>query len=87
MPETQKALQARQTRPIARGGIVTSKLLAEEIHTDFCHHPLTQRTVTPVLPPRRLPGLMFPLVGLRCLLRAVHRLAHRQADGAAFLFQ
>src|SRR5258708_35036258 len=87
MPRAEKPLQAGQTHPVARGAVAATKLLAEEIDTDFCQQPLTERTILSGLPARTRPDHWLPL-GLLCSqLRTVHRLTHGQPHGTAFLFQ
>jgi len=87
MSNAEKSLQTRQTRARARCCIVTSKLLAQEIHADFCHHPFTQGAVASILPPASLHSLVLHRVLPFCLLRAVHGIAHRHTDGSALFFQ
>ncbi len=79
MADAEEALQTGYTPSKPCGRLAASYLLAEEIQAHFCQHPFAQRTLISLLAPRGL-------LSLGWLLRAVHCLAQRQANGAAFFF-
>jgi hypothetical protein len=86
MPNAEKALQSGQTRPIPCWRIAASNLLTQEIQADFCHHPFAQGTVESILPPAALHALGCQQTFPCCLLSALHRITHRQANGRALFF-